>query len=148
MDFNIELITVGKLKQTSPFYALYDDYVRRIKGKVNLIELDGKNRADELKKINEKLFKPSPLILLDERGAGIPSIQFAKKLEELHVNRPSKIQFVIGGADGLDDNIRQKADIIMNFSTMTWPHMMARVMLVEQIYRAQQILANHPYHRE
>lgn len=148
MEFNIELIAVGKLKKNSPFYDLFEDYTGRLKGSFNLIEVEGHNRADEIKKINEKLFAPSPLIALDERGVSLPSIQFAKKLEELQINRPGKIQFVIGGADGLDNNIRKKANLILNLGTMTWPHMMVRVMIAEQIYRAQQILVNHPYHRE
>lgn len=148
MSFNIELIAVGKMKKSSPFFTLFDVYTKRLNGKFNLIELEGHNQAEEIKKITEKLSAPSPLIVLDERGSNLPSIQFAKKLEDFQISTPGKIQFVIGGADGLDDNIRQKANIIMNFGKMTWPHMMVRVMLAEQIYRAQQILANHPYHRE
>lgn len=148
MSFNIELIAVGKMKKSSPFFTLFDDYTRRLNGKFNLIELEGHNQTEELKKITEKLSPPSPLIAMDERGVNITSVHFAKKLEDFQVNTPGKIQFIIGGADGLDNSIRQKANLIMNLGVMTWPHMMARVMLVEQIYRAQQILANHPYHRE
>ena len=58
------------------------------------------------------------------------------------------MQFVIGGADGLNDEIRNRASILLSFGQQTWPHMLARVMILEQIYRAQQILKNHPYHRE
>ncbi len=148
MSFHVEIIAVGRLKKTSPHYTLFDDYTKRLLGSFNLIELDGHNQADELKKIKEKLTPPSPLIILDERGKSLSSIDFSKKLEDFQINRPGKMQFVLGGADGLDADIRAKADLVLSFGALTWPHMMARVMLVEQIYRAQQILANHPYHRE
>ncbi|HPD82421.1 MAG TPA: 23S rRNA (pseudouridine(1915)-N(3))-methyltransferase RlmH [Alphaproteobacteria bacterium] len=148
MSFHVEIIAVGRLKKTSPFYTLFDDYATRLQGSFNLIEVEGHTQADEIKKIKEKISPPCPLIILDERGKSFSSIDFAKKLENFQVTRPGKIQFVIGGADGLDNKIRQKADMVLCFGALTWPHMMARVMLVEQIYRAQQILANHPYHRE
>lgn len=148
MSFHVEIIAVGRLKKTSPFLSLFDDYTRRLNGKFNLIELEGHSQAEELQKIKDKLNPSSTIIALDEKGKTIPSIEFAKKLEEFQIIRPSKIQFIIGGADGLDDDIRQRAKMLLSFGRMTWPHMMARVMLVEQIYRAQQILVNHPYHRE
>jgi 23S rRNA (pseudouridine1915-N3)-methyltransferase len=148
MSFHIELIVVGRMKKSSKFYDLFQYYVGRLQGKFNLIELEGYNQNDEIEKIIQKLSPNTPLIVLDERGKNLTSIQFSKKLEDFQVNHSGTIQFVIGGADGLNDNLRQKANLIMSFGTMTWPHMMARVMLVEQIYRAQQILANHPYHRE
>jgi 23S rRNA (pseudouridine1915-N3)-methyltransferase len=148
MSFHVEIIAVGRLKKTSSFFSLFDDYTRRLSGKFKLIELEGHSQADELQKIKEKLSPSSTVIALDEKGKTLPSIAFAKKLEELQTINPGTIQFVIGGADGLDDDIRNRANIILSFSRMTWPHMMARVMLVEQIYRAQQILVNHPYHRE
>ena len=148
MSFIVEIIAVGKLKNSSPFYVLYDDYARRLQGKLTLHELDGHTQADELKNIQAKLSPSNILIVLDEKGKSLPSMKFAKKLEELQQIKPGKIQFVIGGADGLSDDIRSQADLVMGFGAQTWPHMLARVMLIEQIYRAQQILANHPYHRE
>ena len=148
MSFHVEIIAVGRLKKTSPFYTLFHDYAQRLQGKFSLIELDGHSQAEELQKIKNKISPSATLIALDERGKTLSSIEFSKKLETIQTNHPGKIQFVIGGADGLDDEIRQKASLILCFSRMTWPHMMARMMLIEQIYRAQQILANHPYHRE
>lgn len=148
MSFNVEIIVVGKLKTASPFYTLFDNYARRLHGKMTLIELEGRDQSEELGKISSKLSSSSALIVLDEKGKSLPSTQFAKKLEDLQHYKPGTIQFVIGGADGLNDDIRQKADLVMGFGAQTWPHMLARVMLIEQIYRAQQILANHPYHRE
>ena len=147
MSFSIEIIAVGKLKTGSAFYALFDDYARRLQGKISVVEIEGRSQTKELQKIEAKLSPSSALIVLDETGKSFPSIQFAKKLEELQL-RAGKLQFVIGGADGLNDSIRKRADLVISFGAQTWPHMMVRVMLIEQIYRAQQILANHPYHRE
>ncbi len=148
MSFHVEIIAVGKLKTSSPFHTLFDEYAKRLQGKLSLIELEGRDQTDELQKIAAKLSPSSALIVLDEKGKSLPSITFAKKLEDLQLHKPGKIQFVIGGADGLNDDIREQADLLMSFGAQTWPHMLARVMLIEQIYRAQQILANHPYHRE
>jgi 23S rRNA (pseudouridine1915-N3)-methyltransferase len=148
MSFHVEIIAVGRLKKTSPFLSLFDDYTRRLNGKFNLIEIEGHSQVEELQKIKEKLSSSSTIIALDEKGKTLPSIDFAKKLEEFQTIHSGNFQFVIGGADGLDDEVRNRAAMVLSFGRMTWPHMMARVMLVEQIYRAQQILVNHPYHRE
>lgn len=145
---NIEIIAVGKLKTSSPLYAAFEEYVRRLQGKMTLLELEGRSHSDELKAIKSKLSPSAVLIVLDEKGKSFSSLQFAEKLQVLQTHKPGKIQFVIGGADGLNEEIRQQADLVMGFGAQTWPHMMVRVMLIEQIYRAQQILANHPYHRE
>ncbi len=143
----IEIICIGKLKNTSPFFQGIDDYSRRLSGTLKIIELTGHNQKNELSKIKSKIDKSASLICLDETGKTFPSIEFAHKLEQISINAP-KIQFVIGGADGLDDELRQHSKLLLSFGKQTWPHMMVRLMLVEQIYRAQQILANHPYHRE
>ena len=148
MSFPVEIIAVGKLKTSSPFHAPFHEYERRLQGKLTVTELDGYNQAEELEKITAKIDPSAVLIVLDERGKSLPSIQFAKKLEELQQIKSSKFQCIIGGADGLNDDIRSKADLLISFGAQTWPHMMVRVMLLEQLYRAQQILANHPYHRE
>jgi 23S rRNA (pseudouridine1915-N3)-methyltransferase len=85
---------------------------------------------------------------MDERGASLPSRKFAEKFQNLQNESRSNVQFIIGGADGLNDEIRGRADFLLSFGRQTWPHMLARVMLLEQIYRVQQILKNHPYHRD
>lgn len=148
MSFHVEIIAVGRLKKNSPFFTLFYDYTKRLHGKFKLIELEGHTQADELQKIKDKIVAGGTLIAMDERGENLKSIKLAKKLESFQVNGSNIIQFVIGGADGLDDEIRAQANLTLSLGSLTWPHMMARVMLVEQIYRAQQILANHPYHRE
>jgi 23S rRNA (pseudouridine1915-N3)-methyltransferase len=86
---------------------------------------------------------------MDERGKSLTSPAFAAKLQELSSTGQADLQFLIGGADGLNDAIRKRPNsFLMSFGAQTWPHQMVRVMLAEQIYRAQQILLGHPYHRE
>lgn len=123
----------------------FDEYQKRLKTKLNVIEMEGHSQKEELDKIKSKITPEAALIVLDEKGKSFPSVELAKRLDGFE---QTKLQIVIGGADGLDDDIRKKADIVMSFGQQTWPHMMVRVMLMEQLYRAQQILTNHPYHRE
>lgn len=142
----IEFITVGKLKN-DPLADVFDDYKKRLTCKFTLHELEGRTQADQLSKISEKLNSSAALIVMDERGKSLSSRDFAAKIEGWQIAHPV-IQFVIGGADGLSDDIRKKATMLLSFGAQTWPHMLARVMLMEQVYRAQQILAGHPYHRD
>lgn len=148
MSFHSQIIAIGKMKPSSHFYPAYAEYTKRLKSKVELFEIEGRDQSDELTKIKEKLSPSLPLIALDETGKTLSSIELSKKITQLQNIKPGKIQFVIGGADGLDNKIRNSADLVLSFGKLTWPHMMARVMLVEQIYRTGLILNNHPYHRE
>lgn len=88
------------------------------------------------------------LVALDERGKILGSRNFAAKLKAWEDQGAPEILFALGGADGLAPEIRERASFVLSLGQMTWPHLLARVMLVEQIYRAQQILAGHPYHRD
>lgn len=88
------------------------------------------------------------LIALDERGRQWTSREFAERLAAWRDAGAPALAFAIGGADGLGEAVTSGADWIMSLGAMTWPHLLARVMLLEQLYRAQQILAGHPYHRE
>ena len=85
--------------------------------------------------------------VLDERGQPFDSLKFAKWLERLTVDQPHGVTFVMGGDVGLDDSIRERADKLLALSTMTLPHQLARVVLVEQIYRACTLMRNIPYHK-
>jgi 23S rRNA (pseudouridine1915-N3)-methyltransferase len=87
------------------------------------------------------------LIVLDERGKTLESTKFAQRLAAWRDEGRSHLTFLIGGADGHSENIRNRADFLLSLGMMTWPHMLVRGMLVEQLYRAECILANHPYHR-
>ncbi len=146
----IRIIAVGKLKN-SPLNDLCDEYIKRIGWKVSLKEIDApkaSTSAIEAPLILKHLDTPSLIVALDERGETFSSPDFAKKIGSWQTQAPSnEITFLIGGADGFDDTIRKKAKFLMSFGKQTWPHMLVRVMLLEQIYRAQQILAGHPYHR-
>lgn len=90
----------------------------------------------------------SVTILLDEKGGQLGSLAFARKLEQWRDGGRREARFLIGGADGFDDEARERADLLLAFGKATWPHLLARAMLAEQLFRATSILANHPYHRE
>lgn len=96
---------------------------------------------------------PSPAdngvtILLDEKGEQLGSMDFAQRLERWRDMGKREARFLIGGADGFGDEERANADLLLAFGKATWPHLLARAMLAEQLWRATSILANHPYHRE
>lgn len=147
----IKLIAVGRLK-TGALRGAYDEYVRRLKWDFVLEELDirdggPRQQALENQAILNALSPGAPVIVLDERGKTMKSDAFAQTLQKHFDSGDSTIQFVIGGADGLLDDVRARARHLISFGAMTWPHMLVRVMLAEQVYRAQQILSGHPYHR-
>ena len=86
-------------------------------------------------------------ILLDERGEQMDSAAFAARIGRWRDDGVRELRFAIGAADGFDDKDRAGADLLIAFGRMTWPHMMARAMLAEQLWRAASILSGHPYHR-
>ena len=150
----IDIIASGKCKPASPFFGILDMYRQRLDMAFNIIEIDiRKGNAETIKKNeNEQILnflRPESFkIALDEDGQTVTSIAFANKIRDIATHRgQSHFQFVIGGADGLLPTVREKCDFLLSFGRQTWPHMMVRVMLVEQIYRTQQILKGHPYHR-
>lgn len=149
----IDIIAAGRLRK-GPLFELLKEYERRVKWSLSLYEIESKHTAaaaiqqDEETKILKQLSPGAFIIAMDERGQSLPSLDFAKKIGDLQTGGHSHLQFVIGGADGLTDALRAHAGFLLSFGRQTWPHMLARVMLLEQIYRAQQILDGHPYHRE
>lgn len=150
---SVEIIAVGKMPQ-GPLHELCKDFIKRTQWPVTITELESKikdppqAKLDEARKIMERITPAAFVVILDERGKSLRSMDFASKIGDLQLSGQNNIQFIIGGADGLTQEIRNRADMLMCFGQQTWPHMMVRVMLLEQIYRAQQILAGHPYHRE
>ncbi|MFP4313186.1 MAG: 23S rRNA (pseudouridine(1915)-N(3))-methyltransferase RlmH [Alphaproteobacteria bacterium] len=149
----VDLIVAGKLTK-GPFHTLVSDYTRRIQWPLKIFEIESKHKNarrvqdEEATQILAKIAPSAFVVALDERGNGLKSLDFARTLQNLQNSGESHIQFIIGGADGLTNSVRDQANMLLSFGQQTWPHMMARVMLLEQIYRAQQILAGHPYHRE
>lgn len=87
-------------------------------------------------------------VLLDEKGKALTSVELARKLEEWRDGGKREARFSIGGADGHSDDERSDADLLLSFGPATWPHLLVRSMLAEQLFRATSILAHHPYHRD
>jgi 23S rRNA (pseudouridine1915-N3)-methyltransferase len=150
---SVEILAVGRLKK-SPAFDMFEHYRKQLKWSFKLHEIESKYKDPKTVNDDENirlmgLIDPRAfVIVLDERGNGLKSIDFAKTVKNLQNSGESYIQFVIGGADGLNDVVRDRANLLLSFGQQTWPHMLVRIMLIEQIYRAQQILAGHPYHRE
>lgn len=146
----IKIIALGKLK-ASPLRDLCDEYKKRINWPVTIKEIAGPKAASaaaEAPLILAEIPAGAFVIALDERGETLSSPNFADRMNNWREQAPAnELIFLIGGADGFDNEVRQRARILISFGKQTWPHMMVRVMLLEQIYRAQQILAGHPYHR-
>lgn len=149
----VEIICVSRVKRGS-YHDLIEDYKRRINWNLTIREIEARNtdptkaQQEEQEKILALLNSHAIVVVLDERGDGLRSLDFAKTIEKFMNSGENHFQFIIGGADGLLDDVRDRANILLSFGHQTWPHLLARVMLLEQIYRAQQILAGHPYHRE
>ena len=122
------------------------DLVARYLGRVNW-----PTKVTELPDRGGKLPPAAPAtvtILLDEKGQSLSSLAFAERLGRWRDDGMREARFLIGAADGFGDSERAGADLLLNFGTMTWPHLLARAMLAEQLWRAVSILAGHPYHRE
>jgi 23S rRNA (pseudouridine1915-N3)-methyltransferase len=149
----IHIAAVGRAKK-GPELELYSNYIKRMQWPVTLVEVEEKRplKGPQLKGREAELLlgalPPSiPYIALDERGRDLTSPELAARIERWQGEGVSSLGFIIGGADGLDESIRKGAALVLNMGRLTWPHMMVRAMLGEQIYRSQQILAGHPYHR-
>ncbi len=151
----IKILAFGKMGQ-GPEKKLVDGYLHRLPWPAEIIEFEIKKpaRTAELRKSQEadKLLKAIPdgaaVIVLDERGKALSSRQLAGKVEGYGADGIQNIVFIIGGADGLDETVRKRAHLLLGFGSLTWPHMLVRVMLTEQIYRAWSIGTGHPYHRD
>ncbi len=153
----VQLCAVGRLRG-GPEAALFEDYQTRFDrtgralalGPLALSELEDKKgggMAAEAALLDRAIPKGAMVCVLDERGKVMSSPAFAKKLGDWRDQGVSDLAFVIGGADGIDPALRARADFALSFGQMVWPHMLVRVMLAEQLYRAASILAGSPYHR-
>lgn len=149
----VTICAVGRLKSGAE-RDLIDKYAKRINWPLNIVEVEERRKlsAAELRQrecelIGGALPDGAVRVALDERGVAVASSAFSEKLGRWR-DDGRDVAFMIGGAGGLAPELREGADMILSFGKATWPHMLARVMLVEQIYRAQEILAGHPYHRE
>jgi 23S rRNA (pseudouridine1915-N3)-methyltransferase len=137
----LHILARGKIGRSSEA-DLVERYMKRISWPTKLTEL-----PDRGGKIGEPPAN-SITVVLDERGKALTSAELAKKLEAWRDDGKRETRFLIGAADGHDEEQRRGADLILSFGPATWPHLLVRAMLAEQLFRATSILANHPYHRE
>jgi 23S rRNA (pseudouridine1915-N3)-methyltransferase len=156
------IAAVGKMKDGSEdeLVARYADRTAQIGralalGPVDIREIPESRakrpedrKREEAAALTEILIPSAPLVALDEGGKTITSVEFSQQLARWRDDGAATAQFVIGGADGLDPEFRQRAVLTLSFGRMTLPHQLVRALLAEQIYRAATILAGHPYHRE
>jgi 23S rRNA (pseudouridine1915-N3)-methyltransferase len=137
----LHIIARGKIGR-SPEAELTDRYLNRIAWPVKVTELPDRGGNTPAAQPN------SVTVLLDERGEPMPSLDLAKVLEKWRDGGKREARFLIGAADGHDPKLRGEADLLLSFGPATWPHLLVRAMLAEQLFRATSILAGHPYHRE
>lgn len=143
----IKIICVGKIKESFYRDAIIE-YMKRLSKyhKVEIIEVADSNIKDEKELILKKIDKKDYIITMEIEGRENTSIEFAKMIDKTLINN-SNITFIIGGSDGLDDEIKRLSNYKLSFSKMTFPHQLFRVILLEQIYRAFKILHNESYHK-
>jgi 23S rRNA (pseudouridine1915-N3)-methyltransferase len=152
----LRIAAVGRLRG-GPEADLVADYLERFDrtgralglGPVTLHEVEAKKggMAAEAALLAKATASASPVCILDERGKTLTSPQFAQLLADWRDQGQAEPAFIIGGADGTDPDLRANADMAVSFGQMVWPHILVRVMLAEQLYRAASILAGSPYHR-
>jgi len=137
----LHIVARGRIGR-GPEAELVERYLKRISWPLKVSELPESGGR----------IPPTPdnavTILLDEKGEQLGSLAFAEKLGAWRDDGRREARFMIGGADGFGDSERASADLLLAFGRATWPHLLARAMLAEQLWRATSILANHPYHRE
>ncbi|MEE8505176.1 MAG: 23S rRNA (pseudouridine(1915)-N(3))-methyltransferase RlmH [Kiloniellales bacterium] len=152
------LIAIGRMRP-GPVRALYDHYAGRLGhgplGALALKEVEERRPlpADDLKRREAELLlgaapKGARIIALDERGKALSSAEFAGLIGRWRDAGVRDLAFLIGGAEGLDGSVRDAAALTLSLGAMTWPHLLTRALLAEQLYRAQSILTGHPYHRD
>ena len=137
----LQVIARGKLAR-SPEAELVQRYAKRIAWPLSLTEL-----PETGGKVSEPL-TPSRTVVLDERGRDLASSEFATLLSRWRDDGVREARFWVGAADGHDQALRSSADLVLRFGAATWPHLLVRAMLMEQLWRATSIIAGHPYHRE
>lgn len=145
------VVAVGRAR-AGPELALWTEFSERLTTEIRLVEVASKRAGPGLRdREAELLLKSVPdgaaLVALDERGKSLTSEAFAKTLASWRDEGTPSVAFVIGGADGLADSVRKRARLLISLGAMTWPHLLVRGLLAEQLYRAERIWAGHPYHR-
>lgn len=153
----VTICAIGRLR-AGPELDLIKDYLRRFDrtgrnlglGPAQIVELEDKKGGGPVAEavlLERAIPKGATICAMDERGKVMTSPDFANMLGGWRDQGVGDLAFVIGGADGLTKELRAQADMSLSFGKMVWPHMLARVMLTEQLYRAASILSGSPYHR-
>lgn len=153
----VHVCAVGRLR-AGPERDLVDDYMQRFDRTGRALSLGplvehevedkrGGGMAAEAELLSRAVPSGAVMVTLDERGRVLSSPEFAEQIARWRDGGRQDLAFVIGGADGIDPGLRARADFSISFGRMVWPHMLVRVMLAEQLYRAAAILAGTPYHR-
>ena len=148
------LAAVGRARP-GPEAELFRGYAGRIQPSLQVREVEEKRplpsserKAREADLLLAALPAGATLVVLDERGQAMPSRAFAERLGRWRDDGTGDLAFLVGGADGHGEAVRARAALLLSLGPMTWPHMLVRVLLAEQVWRAQSILAGHPYHRD
>ncbi|GAA0610275.1 23S rRNA (pseudouridine(1915)-N(3))-methyltransferase RlmH [Paenochrobactrum glaciei] len=157
----ITVFAVGRMK-AGPERELADRYFDRFSKAGNPLGFDFQGvseitesraqtvdlrKTEEAARLFEALDAGAGLILLDERGKALSSEDFAGQMGRLRDEGKRQLIVAIGGPDGHDPRLRQRADLVLALGSLTWPHQIARILVAEQLYRAATILSGHPYHR-
>ena len=150
----ITILAVGKIRN-SVFNQLYELYVKRLRWEIILYEIESHNKKsgeeqqkDESMRLITLIPSDACVITLDERGKLLSSRELASWVEQKIEEGTKDICLIIGGPNGLSPDILFKSNLILALGRATWPHLMVRGMIAEQIYRVQQILSGHPYHKD
>lgn len=143
----IRIICVGKVKEAFYRDAIIE-YQKRLSKyhKLEIIELADSNMKEEKNLILKKIDKRDYIVTLEIEGKQMDSLSFSNFIDHTFLNH-STITFIIGGSDGLDEEIKKLADFSLSFSKLTFPHQLFRVILLEQIYRAFKIIHHESYHK-
>ena len=150
----VSILAIGKNRQ-GVFKDLYEFYAKRIQWEIQLVEVEirktldwKKQRLNETKKLLSSAPKGSHIVILDESGKLLTSRALSNWINNQVDNGAKDVSFLIGGSHGLDLSSISSPSLTISLGRVTWPHLMIRGMIAEQLYRAQQILKNHPYHRD
>ncbi len=150
----IALVAVGRAKP-GPALALYELYAERLAWPITLTEIEERRplkpaalKAREGELLLAALPRGASVVALDETGRHMTSRNFATLLGRWRDEGARDIALVIGGAEGLSEAVKARADLVLALGSMTWPHMLVRALVAEQLYRTQSILSGHPYHRD
>lgn len=144
----LKLITLGQINK-GPLFELIEHYKQRLRWPLQIITPPKKSPSTQLNSeiLKEDISKSEYLIAFDESGTNMTSEEMANLLLKLEGQAIKETSLLIGGADGISEELLQKANTTLSFGRCTWPHLLMRVLLLEQLYRASCIIEKHPYHR-